>query len=97
MLTARSIRMALASAGVLSALALTGAQAASIPATSTPTAENGIVKVHDYCYKGYYYVHYCRKWGYNYGDKYCVKWGHKRQGYCDSYSGSGSSGGSSGY
>jgi hypothetical protein len=92
MLTARSMRMALAAAGVLSTLALTGANAASIPATSTPTASTGVVKVHDYCYKGYWYVHYCRKWGYDgYGNKYCRKWGHKRQGYCG---GGGYSGGS---
>ncbi|MFO1171844.1 MAG: hypothetical protein U1E49_12870 [Hyphomicrobiaceae bacterium] len=94
MLTARSLRTVLAVAGVLAAGAFAGAQAASIPTMSTPTADTGIVKVHNYCSYGKYYVHYCKRWGYDsYGNKYCVKWGHRRQGYCDSYNG-GSSGGS---
>lgn len=94
MLTARSMRTVLAVAGVLAAGAFAGAQAASIPATTAPAADTGIVKVHNYCSYGKYYVHYCKRWGYDsYYNKVCVKWGHKRQGYCDSYNG-GSSGGS---
>ena len=95
MLTARSMRMALATAGVLSALALTGAQAASIPQMSTPDAAPGIVQVHakGTCWKNYYWYHYCTKWGYKYGEKYCVSWGHRRGAYCGG-SGGYSSGGS---
>jgi hypothetical protein len=92
MLNARAIRFALAS-GALVALTMTGVQAASIPSATAPTASTGVQTVHNYCYKGYYYVHYCRRWGYDgYGNQYCRKWGHKRQGYCGGggYEGGGS-------
>ncbi len=91
MLNVRFLRSALA-AGALAALAMTGAQAASIPATSTPAADSSLIQVHNYCSYGKYYIHYCKRWGYDgYGNKYCRKWGHKYQGYCDSYGGSGGS------
>lgn len=95
MLTARSLRSSVAIAGVLAAVALTGAQAAGVPAMSTPDTQAGIVQVHEKgtCWKGYYWYHYCRKWGYNYGEKYCVKWGHRRGAYC----GGGSYGGGTTY
>jgi hypothetical protein len=93
MLLARSVRYALA-AGALAALAMTGAQAASIPATSTLAADTSVVKVHQKgtCWKGYYWAHdYCLSWGYNsYGQRYCRKWHHKRLGYCGGGSGGGS-------
>lgn len=80
----RSIRYALA-ATALAALSMTGAQAANIPATSTPSADSSLVQVHNYCYKGYYYYHTnkCQRWGYDsYGNYVCVKYKHRRKGYC---------------
>jgi hypothetical protein len=49
--------------------------------------------VHEYCYKGWYYVHNgCKRYGYDsYGNYVCLRWYHKKAYRCGGYGGSGGS------